>query len=626
MKDRNELMELSEKELLKELVRAQKIIIAASEDNDDEKNKEAEEYKELVKKIMKQKGFKIPKENNIEDDDDKDDDDKDVKEYSSLDDVDLEVNNLILESVVNEEFNVGNMLPQKYIDGVLKKYESKSPSDIPEKKKVLTLSESAKEFISNSNISPDFVEESSKDSIINLDVGVNISRKLRLTILNISVLNAKLSYMKTNKEDKVKIDKIKQEIIKNEKLKRELMDSFSSEEKKAVKKLEQQAKEEAIEDLKFDDAHKEIEKDTSEVEKSKEDDKDLNKDKNKNSSFTKESMTIDIYKDKINKNNERIKFLTETGDYHKNEINSLNKENLVLEEKISVLEEGVEDKEFKDKLEDKLANAPEEAAYKIMSSFKVALDKLAEKKKELADLRRKLMKGNDISDKEVKELKEKIKEKEKDIKDFQKEMMNQYNGSLDKILRMNKFKSKEDVKESVIEELYNLNIFIEAANIEPEIRDIIVKLNQKGYKTKYSSPGHKNLRKKEDKEPDGVYYGKLYSDARVMFDGKFDFPAAPKYWFWRDVDGNSYLDVRPVNYNQKDGTPDEAFSKWKNDYMYNLKTWVDKLPSLSSKEDDSDKKEEVKESFEEFNSLMTEKFNLYKESVLEGEYQDDSYL
>ena len=145
--------------------------------------------------------------------------------------------------------------------------------------------------------------------------------------------------------------------------------------------------------------------------------------------------------------------------------------------------------------------------------------------------------------------------------------------------------------------LYNINyLLFEAANIEGEIKPIIDKLNSMGYKTKYSSPGHIKLRKKEDKFRDGSYYGKLYSDARIMFDGKYNFPSAPKYWMWKKVDGNDYLDIVPVDYDEKDGTPDEAFKKWKDAYMQSLKNYVDTLKSANSaKGDDNGPKDTHKE-------------------------------
>ena len=139
----------------------------------------------------------------------------------------------------------------------------------------------------------------------------------------------------------------------------------------------------------------------------------------------------------------------------------------------------------------------------------------------------------------------------------------------------------------------------EAANIDADIKGIIDTFNRKGYKTKYSSAGHSKLRKKEDDEPDGVYYGKLYSDARVQFDGHYKFPAAPKYWTWKAVDDDDYLDIVPISYNEKDGTPDEAFAKWKTNYMNSLKSFADSLKNASSKSSDEPKEDKKEEKVEE---------------------------
>lgn len=131
----------------------------------------------------------------------------------------------------------------------------------------------------------------------------------------------------------------------------------------------------------------------------------------------------------------------------------------------------------------------------------------------------------------------------------------------------------------------------EKADMEKEIAPIVETFNKKGYKVKYASPGHKHLRKKEDQEPDGVFKGKLYSDARVVFEEKYSFPKAPKYWTWKDVDNCSYLDIVEEDYKESDGTPDEVFSKWKSAYMDSLKEFANNL-----KENGSSCEEEVKES------------------------------
>lgn len=154
-----------------------------------------------------------------------------------------------------------------------------------------------------------------------------------------------------------------------------------------------------------------------------------------------------------------------------------------------------------------------------------------------------------------------------------------------------------------VNESTNEEIITESRNMEDEIKPIVDELNRKGYKVKYASPGHKKLRKKEDSEPDGVYYNKLYSDARIMFKDKYDFPPAPEFWKFREVDGCSYLDIKEKTYSNKNITPDEDFAKWKADYMKSLKDYVDSLKPLN---DDSNDNKEIKESvsFDEFYENM----------------------
>ena len=134
---------------------------------------------------------------------------------------------------------------------------------------------------------------------------------------------------------------------------------------------------------------------------------------------------------------------------------------------------------------------------------------------------------------------------------------------------------------------------LEAANIDKDMKPIIDQLNAKGYKTKYSSAGHTKLRKKEDRYKDGIYKGKLYSDARIMFDGDYNFPKAPKYWIWKSVEGNDYLDIDPKQYTPEKTamTPDQEFSRWKACYMGTLKTWVDNLPDADKADDSTEVKD-----------------------------------
>ena len=134
-------------------------------------------------------------------------------------------------------------------------------------------------------------------------------------------------------------------------------------------------------------------------------------------------------------------------------------------------------------------------------------------------------------------------------------------------------------QESVSDALADL-VLTEAAKMEDEIKGIVNTFNSKGYTVKYASPGHYNLRKKEDREPDGVYYSKLYTDARVMFTENFSLSKhkAPKHWKWREVEGCDYLDADEIRYNEKDGTPNEVFKKFKSEAMTSLREFANSLP------------------------------------------------
>lgn len=228
-------------------------------------------------------------------------------------------------------------------------------------------------------------------------------------------------------------------------------------------------------------------------------------------------------------------------------------------------------------------------------SLNIALKKAIrhkEDKAKIKDIKRDII----VNTKSLRELKKNL-----DTDDVKK--MNEYEAdltkameiadSMDRAAEAKKKKQKKVVKESVDEE-----ILIETAKIEEEMKPIIDKLNSKGFKTKYSSPGHTKLRKRPDQDKDGVYYGKLYSDARIMFDDDYDFPSAPKYWEWRTVDGKDYLDIVPISYSEKDGSPDEAFSKWKTNYMNSLENWVDDLGKKSEKKTEKDVTESVNEMYE----------------------------
>ena len=75
-----------------------------------------------------------------------------------------------------------------------------------------------------------------------------------------------------------------------------------------------------------------------------------------------------------------------------------------------------------------------------------------------------------------------------------------------------------------------------------------------------------------------------------------------------------YLDIIPEPYRESDGTPDEAFSKWKTNYLNTLKTWVDNLPDQNKSNNEgvtADKKGrlQVQESVNDFYNDMLNSFN-----------------
>ena len=151
----------------------------------------------------------------------------------------------------------------------------------------------------------------------------------------------------------------------------------------------------------------------------------------------------------------------------------------------------------------------------------------------------------------------------------------------DKVISDNVKTIKEFVEDYGVEDF---EYIIEAKkDIDDDIKSLIVKLNSKGYKTKASCSGHVNTRIKEDTYRDGEYNGKLYTTARIVFDGKYDLPNAPSLWETRDAGGNSAIYVKQKHLNDSDGAPNDAFDKWKVLYMNSLKKWIDRLPNISKK-------------------------------------------
>lgn len=128
-------------------------------------------------------------------------------------------------------------------------------------------------------------------------------------------------------------------------------------------------------------------------------------------------------------------------------------------------------------------------------------------------------------------------------------------------------------------------------DIDPDITDVINKLNNLGYTTKYSCSGHTKSRIKEDGYRNGIYHGALYTTARIVFADDYKLNP-PKGWKKKTFDGKIgfYPEVKHYDYSQ--GVPDDAFDEWKKEYMASLRDWVDKLDKKPGPDENSKSKED----------------------------------
>lgn len=142
------------------------------------------------------------------------------------------------------------------------------------------------------------------------------------------------------------------------------------------------------------------------------------------------------------------------------------------------------------------------------------------------------------------------------------------------------------IADNLLEDKVELPSFYatEAANIDLDMKGIVKTLNEKGYKVKYSCGGHPASPKKEDRDRNNVYYNKLYTTARIVFDKKYKFQVAPKGWHFNPVTEKNTpprtsLYADEITYNDKRGSGNQAFLAWKNKYMSALRTWVSQIPN-----------------------------------------------
>lgn len=139
----------------------------------------------------------------------------------------------------------------------------------------------------------------------------------------------------------------------------------------------------------------------------------------------------------------------------------------------------------------------------------------------------------------------------------------------------------------------------EAAGVDDDILPFVRELNKKGYRVKYSCAGHEKSPVKSDPNKDGVKNGKLYTTARITFDGLHHFKNIPDHWRLSEKDNQTTLFVKNYTYGEHQGNPDTAFKKWKEMYLMELRKWVSDLPKIGTdkpKETETEKEEEpVKE-------------------------------
>ena len=149
------------------------------------------------------------------------------------------------------------------------------------------------------------------------------------------------------------------------------------------------------------------------------------------------------------------------------------------------------------------------------------------------------------------------------------------------------FESFESMNSYIFFESSEQELFLEdGAKIDDDIRPVIQILNKKGYKTKYSCSGHPSARLEKDVYKDGVLNGKLYSTARIVFDGVYNLPNAPTGWTKKNLnfgkkDERVAIYVKAPHFKMVKGIPEQQFKNWKAKYMRNLRSWVDSLPDAN---------------------------------------------
>jgi uncharacterized protein YktA (UPF0223 family) len=140
-----------------------------------------------------------------------------------------------------------------------------------------------------------------------------------------------------------------------------------------------------------------------------------------------------------------------------------------------------------------------------------------------------------------------------------------------------------DMSEDILEIMKQSYFSESTEGGDPEVPDTIEpytrQLEAKGYKVKYASPGYSNTRFDNDRNKDGVINAKLVTTGRIIFSRDYKFRTTPRGWVWKILsNGAKALYVKQFTYNEKNGTPKQAFEKWKEFYLNSLKEWISELP------------------------------------------------
>lgn len=512
------------------------------------------------------------------------------------------------EEPVKDENAVCTMLPQvglnngtltkqgevdnDFIDEKIKKDVEDTPIELD------PFSESVEAYMIDPSIKyTDKVEESVHDIVLNMKTKIEVSRKTRKCIIDIAILKTKIKIAEKKGTDKLTLIDMKKDLIRLQKELNTLEKSATPGQKIEIARI----KKAAIKNTESDKVVKECVEITEAYEVSLEGrirywEKLISDTKEKIAKST-DKNDIKLLEKKINEYNQKVSDLKnppkKSGVGLKGECRSsafkryatasTDVDTSIDDNDVVTEQEIFSKKAFKeyDAQDARLNPLRKEIVY-LQDKFKEAKTKYDQT-------------GDRIYETKMNGFKSKIEKAKKTLENTEKSVKANSKAIDRKNIVKEEIKDQKKKMDLGKALLYGESVIEEAANMEDEIKPLVEKLNQKGYKVKYASPGHYKLRRKEDREPDGVYNGSLYSDARIMFDQDYSLPNAPKCWKWRIVDGCKYLDVIPRKYNEKDGTPNEAFEKWKDEYMDSLKSFINSIDN----ETDDDKEDEVKESVDD---------------------------